>query len=202
MTTMTEDVGTATKSQHYDRHELSNFMRPFSRDERARLYDSLKRDGYDPGHPVVLYQGEILDGFNRWAACDTLGITPIYTTFEGTRDQAEAYVRRANLVRRHLNMTQIALAEMSMDAAKPEHEQRSDAQLAGEIHASTGTVAKARMIMEMEPEDRRAGCLWRDDQKRCRKRDEGERQGRAHRQEEGHDEGGAEGRSYLREIRQ
>ena len=147
MTTMTETQPVQT----YERHHLSSFVRSFTSEEKARLYDSLKRDGYDPGQPIVLYEHEVLDGWNRYEACCEMGVAPTYTTFEGTDEEARRYVIRANMIRRHLTIGQLATAEIRLDASKPTYERRSDAQLAGDLHASPGTVAQARKVAEMEP---------------------------------------------------
>lgn len=51
-------------------------------------------------HPVVLYQGKVLDGRNRLAACKLAGVAPTFSTWDGP--SPTAYVMSANLKRRHL----------------------------------------------------------------------------------------------------
>ena len=57
--------------------------------------------------PLVLYQGQILDGRNRYRACRVLGIQPQVRTYQG--NDPLGFVTSMNLVRRHLNESQRAL---------------------------------------------------------------------------------------------
>lgn len=54
-----------------------------------------------------MYQGDILDGWNRQRACDELGVKPAYQDFAGNDDEAIAYMMRTNK-RRNLNSGQWA----------------------------------------------------------------------------------------------
>lgn len=76
-------------------------------EDYSRLRDDIKTNGYDTKQPVVTYRGEILDGWNRWTACQELKITPSFRQFEGTDADAIAFVMRTNK-RRNLNSGQWA----------------------------------------------------------------------------------------------
>lgn len=59
--------------------------------------------------PVVVdAEGRILDGRNRWAACQRAGVAPSTVTFDG--DDAAAFVLSANVSRRHLSTGQQAMS--------------------------------------------------------------------------------------------
>ena len=71
--------------------------------------DDLAKDIKDNGQiePITLYQGEILDGRNRYRACQQLGIEPKITIYEGTKPFE--FVISRNLHRRHLTTSQRAM---------------------------------------------------------------------------------------------
>jgi ParB-like chromosome segregation protein Spo0J len=84
---------------------------PRLRDDHLReLAASIERDGLIA--KIVLFQGKILDGRNRYAALQMLGVAVTmadhFTVFGGTEAEALDYVESTNLVRRHLNETQRA----------------------------------------------------------------------------------------------
>jgi len=79
-----------------------------------RLLEDIKSNGYDKTQPITLYQGEIIDGWNRQKACDEIGIRPEYVTFTGTDNDAIALVMRTNK-RRNLNSGQWACIAAEAD---------------------------------------------------------------------------------------
>ena len=60
---------------------------------------------------IKLWEGEILDGRNRYAACQFAGVEPVFKALEfpGGEQQALAYVLSRNLQRRHLSVPQRSL---------------------------------------------------------------------------------------------
>lgn len=59
--------------------------------------------------PIVLFEGKILDGRNRYRACRAAGIDPIFRTWDG-QGSASELVWSLNHVRRHLHGNARALA--------------------------------------------------------------------------------------------
>ena len=99
-------------------HEYANLFPMMSAGEFDSLLSDMARNGYDETAPIVLCDGKILDGRNRYKAADELGIIPVYSEYTG--DDPLGYVVRHNLNRRHLSESQRAviaarLANMTVD---------------------------------------------------------------------------------------
>ena len=102
------------------RFNIFPIMQP---DDYNRLKDDLASNGYDPKNPIYTYQGDILDGWNRYRACGELNIQPVYREFTGTDAQAFEFVMRTNK-RRNLTSSQWAvIAEESIDMMQTVKEQ-------------------------------------------------------------------------------
>lgn len=76
-------------------------------EDYGRLRDDLSVNGYDKSQPIWLFEGAIIDGWNRYKACNELSIQPIYKTFDGSTLEAFDFVMRTNK-RRNLNSGQWA----------------------------------------------------------------------------------------------
>jgi len=87
----------------------------------GRDFDALVADVKAQGlvDPVETFEGMVLDGRNRSRACAAAGIEPHFHVFEGTRDQALAYVISKNLKRRHLNDDQRRMAAARLASLAP-----------------------------------------------------------------------------------
>lgn len=77
----------------------------------AEEFEQLKADiqvnGYDKRYPVYIYQGDVLDGWNRYRACEELKVEPVVQHFFGNNAEAIAFVFRTNK-RRNLTKEQLA----------------------------------------------------------------------------------------------
>lgn len=82
-----------------------------------RLRGDLFANGYDTKQPIYTYEGAILDGWNRFNACQQLGITPIYKEFSGSTTDAIAFVMRTNK-RRNLTSSQWAAIAVEAEEIK------------------------------------------------------------------------------------
>ena len=74
------------------------------KDDFAKLTEDIKRHGLQ--HPIVTWQGKILDGWHRYNACKSAGIEPKFVEFSGKDKEALRFVLQENALRRHLNEAQ------------------------------------------------------------------------------------------------
>ena len=70
--------------------------------------------GYNPIYPIVIYEGAILDGWNRHRACIENGVKPLTIQFEGTDEEALQAVIDSN---RRRDMSQSTRAAMAVECA-------------------------------------------------------------------------------------
>lgn len=86
-------------------HPLANVFPMIEGEELDALAQSIRENGLR--EPIVIHEGQILDGRNRYRACKSIGIEPITTRYDG--DNPTAYVIDMNIHRRHLNASQRAM---------------------------------------------------------------------------------------------
>jgi hypothetical protein len=129
-------------------------------------FDALKADIKANGlrQPIVLHEGMILDGGNRYRACLDAGVEPEFTAFEG--GNLVSFVLSANLHRRHMTPgQQAAIVASAQDWAKAQAggsggDRRSSATLhldstakrAAESGASIRTQKMADKVAKADPE--------------------------------------------------
>jgi len=106
-------------------------------------YKAFRRDIKTNGQKVkiVLFEGKILDGRNRYQACKDLGIEPLVEEFKGSSSDAAVYVLALNLHHRHLTRNQIRTVILYKIDISPE---LSDRAIADEVNVDHKTVAKVR----------------------------------------------------------
>jgi len=90
-------------------HEVANIFPMMNEEE----YEALKQDIKEHGllEPIWTYQGRIIDGRNRYLACQELGIRPEYREWRGGGSLV-SFVVSLNLKRRHLSASQKAVAAL------------------------------------------------------------------------------------------
>lgn len=100
---------------NYELHPLCTLFPRMEGAEFKALCEDIKSNGLR--QPIVLHDGMILDGGNRYAACVKAGVQPIFTTYSGTN--LVSYVLSANLHRRHMSAgQQAAIVASAQDWAK------------------------------------------------------------------------------------
>lgn len=89
-------------------HEAADAFAMIEEDEFAQLKQNIEHNGLL--EPVVMFQGAILDGRNRWRACRELGIEPEVVEWRptGPLDSPEGFVVAKNIMRRHISKSQRA----------------------------------------------------------------------------------------------
>ena len=99
----------------YELHPLCTLFPRVAGAEFEALVSDIKAHGLR--QPIVLHDGMILDGGNRYRACVEAGIEPSFIDFNG--ESLVAFVLSANLHRRHLSPgQQAAIVASAQDWAK------------------------------------------------------------------------------------
>lgn len=98
-------------------------------DLSEKAYGELLIDIRDNGQlaPIVLFEGKILDGKNRYRVCQELGLEPITQDYEG--EDPAAYVISLNIQRRHLTASQRAVAADKISAWSTKGRPKKEANL-------------------------------------------------------------------------
>ena len=95
------------------------------------LKSDIEKNGYDNRHPIYFYEGDILDGWHRYKACEELGVKYSKTEYKGTDIDAVNYVMRTNK-RRNLTSSQWAcIATEAEELIEALREAARERQLAG-----------------------------------------------------------------------
>lgn len=88
--------------------------------ELDELCDDIKLQGLI--HPIVLYEDAILDGWNRYTACQRTGVEPRFTEYVG--DEPVAYLLANLVLRRTLGTVQRGMlaAKIHLDMGVPQQQ--------------------------------------------------------------------------------
>jgi len=118
-------------------HPLAMLFPPMEGKELDELVKDISENGQR--EPITLYEGKVLDGRNRYAACQKLGIKPLTKEYED--DHPKEYVISMNIRRRHLTAEQkrALIAELLN-----ENPAASDRQIASRVGVDHKTVADVR----------------------------------------------------------
>lgn len=110
-------------------------------------------------HPIILFEGKILDGRHRYEACQIAEVSPKFEQYKG--DDALGFVIASNLKRRHLSDAQRAmiaakLANMEQgqkksDKLKPANVPVSQSEAAQTLGISERSVRTAKSILDESP---------------------------------------------------
>lgn len=92
-------------------HPIADVWPMMDEAKLAELADDIRKNGQLV--PVWLYEGKILDGRNRWAACKIAGIEP--KTKEYTGDEPTAFAVSLNDRRRHMNKGALAAVAAELE---------------------------------------------------------------------------------------
>jgi hypothetical protein len=90
--------------------------------------------------PITRFEGQILDGWNRYRACLRLKIEPRFEEFEGDAAAALAFARSKNIVRRHLTAKAKRNAIATLLKANPDQSNSAIAKIAKVNDKTVGAV--------------------------------------------------------------
>lgn len=150
-------------------HDVANIFPMMGDDDYSNLVVDIEANGLR--EPIWLHQGKIIDGRNRYRACQQLDIEPVFREWDG-HGSLVAFVVSLNLQRRHLTSSQKAMValdiekHLSKEVAEKERQRKSTLEIFPKsdipLHAAsqaatlTGTnahyVTDAKKIVEQAPE--------------------------------------------------
>ena len=122
-------------------HPFSKLFPPISEEDFGKLAADIKLNGLH--QLIVRYQGKILDGNNRYRACELVKIAPKFGDFTGDDAAARNYVISANIHRRHLSPDQRREIIATLLKADPAQSNRQIADTAKVSHHTVGDVRSA-----------------------------------------------------------
>ena len=82
-------------------HPMANAFPMMGAEALDALIESIKANGFNPRFPIVLHEGQVLDGRNRLAACRSADVEPVLDVLPVEEDPA-TFAWSANAERRHL----------------------------------------------------------------------------------------------------
>jgi phage N-6-adenine-methyltransferase len=85
-------------------HPIADIFPRMSAEDQVRLAHDIAERGLL--EDIWTFEGQILDGRHRYAACVEAKVTPRFRAFEGTHDEAMAMSMSLNLARRHMTSDQ------------------------------------------------------------------------------------------------
>lgn len=132
-------------------HELANLLPMIEGREFAELKADIGKQGIL--QPIMLFQGRILDGRNRYRAAKEVGhqfVAANFAEFDGDFAAAEAFVFSTNFHRRQMTNAQKAAVIERMITKYPEDSNRKIAQRCG--ITSHSVVSAVRERLENPPE--------------------------------------------------
>lgn len=144
----------------YNPHPLANIFPLMTGGEYVALKSDIRQHGLREA--IWMLDGQILDGRNRFKACQEVGITPTLREYQG--DNPAAFVVSLNLQRRHLSESQRAmvaakLANMPLGGAiyRSANLQTdagiSQSEAASLLNVSPRSVATAKKVEELAEPD-------------------------------------------------
>ena len=99
------------KTRRYPFHPACLLFPRMNEAESPALADDIKARGLD--RDVILHEGKILDGRNRYLACEIAGVEPTFVEWQGKGSPLE-WVVGENLLRRHMSSSQRAVVALGL----------------------------------------------------------------------------------------
>lgn len=125
-------------------HEAASLFPLMTDEEFAGLVADIRE--YGQREPILMYQGQILDGRNRWRACSDLGLTPKTQEWDGEGSPTSVVIS-LNLRRRHLSADQ----QKAIAADAIEHYRREAKERQREhAHTAPGKAAESLPLNSTE----------------------------------------------------
>lgn len=133
-------------------HPLAEIFPPMDGEAFQALVTDIRANGLR--EPIIIHEGQVLDGRNRYRACVEVGVEPITKAWD-QRGDALTFVISKNLHRRHLDEGQRAMVAARIanmqQGARTDITQicgRSQPEAAKLLNVGMRTVQKAKVIIE------------------------------------------------------
>jgi protein gp37 len=157
---------------NYEVHPAADVFPLIGDDELAALADDIKHQGLQEPIKLTADGLTLVDGRNRYRACDLLNIEPLFEKLPAyyTEQNILDYIVSANVRRRHMNPGQLAVAALALEPmyaaqAKEQQGKRTDllptlvkgdpihagAEAAKAVGAKTSTVIQAKAVQRDAP---------------------------------------------------
>ncbi len=140
----------------YQIHPIAELFPPFTDAEFNELVKDIGVNGQR--EPITLFEGKILDGVNRYKACERLHLVPRVRNYTGT--DPLGFSASENLKRRHLNEGQRALiaAEIAnRNGGRPSNRSQlttvSNKAAAKAFNVSEVSVDRAKKVLKHAPKE-------------------------------------------------
>lgn len=150
-------------------HPIANLLPKMPEEDFASLRDDIRANGCHT--PIVLFEGQILDGRHRYLACQHTGRD--FTTNTYRDGDPVGFVRSLNLHRRNLTAAQRAIVEVALsewldngkkptsapgaEVVRTEKPQKTASEMAESAEVSTRSIEQAKAIArEASPEVKEA----------------------------------------------
>jgi len=142
-------------------HPAADLFPMMSDNELSELAKDIQANGQREA--CLLYQGQLLDGRNRWRACELSGLEPKVRNIDGScMVDPLQFVLSKNLHRRHLSESQrsmVAARARTIYQKRAKRRQSESGTLGGKLAGRGRSKAIADRVPENLPEDR---CDSRD----------------------------------------
>lgn len=144
-----EQAGTSV--QDYPLHAAVYLFPEMQEQEFAELKEDIRLNGLQM--PILVAEGQIVDGRHRLRACRELGIVPRFETLHAANDSIAQAVISINLYRRHLTEGQRALIAARLSNSRVGSNQHtagavSQQQIASELGISVDSVLRGKKVLK------------------------------------------------------
>lgn len=136
-------------------HDVANIFPHMSANELKELTADIAANGLR--EPIWTWNGQIIDGRNRYKACQKAGVEPIFREWNGDKKDLVSFVISVNLHRRHLSESQRAMVAARLvnltGPGRPLKNQTggviiSQDQAAQAVNVSTRSVSRAVNVLK------------------------------------------------------
>jgi ParB-like chromosome segregation protein Spo0J len=135
---MTETEKDRAPARQFEFHPLADMFPLIEGKAFEKFAENIKAHGVD--EPIVLFEGKILDGRNRYLAGVEVGFEVPTWQFVGSEQEAREFVIRRNIICRHLTNEQKRDIIEKLLKADPEKSDRQIAEQAKVDHKTVGAV--------------------------------------------------------------